>query len=670
MEQHPHAGRPVRILGALAFLALAAHIAHASGVAGSGPSLFFDAYLYVAIQALCSILCLARAFTVREDRIAWLVMGMGIASSATGDAVFNFAWANVDSVPYPSIADVFYLGFYPATYVVLVLLARKRLGKPEPGVWLDGVIVGLTLAAVTAAVAFPAIVDATRGDAATVATTLAYPLGDLVLLFVVGTAFTMTGFRPGRALSLIGLGLLIWAVADCVYAFQVSSGIYRSGTLLDSAWPTGVLLVALAAWQPASRMRPGRTETLPVFAVSLAFTVLALGLVIFDHYIRLSPVALWLASGAVIVGVARTAISFLEKLKALRRAEADALTDGLTGIGNRRLLMDDLERALSQGTASPPKTLAFYDLDGFKNYNDVFGHSAGDALLTRFSRRLADTVVGQGRAYRLGGDEFCLLLDRDAGPGDPVLQRAGFALTDVGNGFEVQSSRGCVSIPREAWTPGQTLQLADERMYEDKGGGRRSTEHQTHDVLMQILREQEPDLHEHLTDVAAHSVAVAQHLGVDPEGIDELRRAAQLHDIGKVAIPAAILHKPGSLDEDEWAFMRQHTIIGERILVAAPALRPVARLVRLSHERWDGTGYPDGLAGDAIPLGARIVALCDAYDAMVSKRSYSGAMTPEEALAEAHRCSGSQFDPAVVDAFAAVLAAEAPTVDPAVPGRH
>ena len=135
--------------------------------------------------------------------------------------------------------------------------------------------------------------------------------------------------------------------------------------------------------------------------------------------------------------------------------------------------------------------------------------------------------------------------------------------------------------------------------------------------------------------------------------------AAELHDVGKVAIPDAIINKPGPLDDDEWAFMRRHTLIGERIVAAAPALGAVAQLVRASHEHWDGAGYPDATAGEDIPLGARIVAVCDAYDAIVSDRPYRRGRSAAEAMAELHRCAGTQFDPAVVDAFAAVLAAQA-----------
>ena len=140
--------------------------------------------------------------------------------------------------------------------------------------------------------------------------------------------------------------------------------------------------------------------------------------------------------------------------------------------------------------------------------------------------------------------------------------------------------------------------------------------------------------------------------------LQPIRHAAELHDVGKVGIPDAILTKPGPLDAEEWAFMRRHTIIGERIVAGAPALAQVARLVRSSHERWDGAGYPDQLAAEAIPIGSRIIAVCDAFDAMVSERPYQAARGTTAALAELRRCSGAHFDPAVVEAFGLVMADE------------
>jgi HD-GYP domain-containing protein (c-di-GMP phosphodiesterase class II) len=154
------------------------------------------------------------------------------------------------------------------------------------------------------------------------------------------------------------------------------------------------------------------------------------------------------------------------------------------------------------------------------------------------------------------------------------------------------------------------------------------------------------------------AAAVARRLGLDDKEVERIAHAARLHDVGKVAIPDAILAKPEPLEPEEWEFMKRHTIIGERIISAAPSLTDVARLVRSSHERWDGNGYPDELAGEDIPLGARIVSACDAYDAMITDRPYKAAVDSELACAELRRCAGTQFDPAVVPAFLAEVAAK------------
>ncbi len=222
------------------------------------------------------------------------------------------------------------------------------------------------------------------------------------------------------------------------------------------------------------------------------------------------------------------------------------------------------------------------------------------------------------------------------------------------------SSFGSVLLPEEAATPTEALSLADRRMYARKGGRRMSAGRQSRDVLLRTLSERRPDLHLRLRDIGEMALEVGRELHMGPEGLDEVARAAELHDVGKIAVPDAILDKAGPLDPVEWSFMRRHPLIGERILLEAPALRPVARIVRSSHERWDGSGYPDGLRGDEIPLGARIVAICDAFDAMTSERPYRVAVTVTDAIAELHRCAGTQFDPMVVEAFCNVLARERP----------
>jgi two-component system cell cycle response regulator len=345
----------------------------------------------------------------------------------------------------------------------------------------------------------------------------------------------------------------------------------------------------------------------------------------------------------------RLFLAFRDNHTMLSDSRREALTDALTGLGNRRRLLQDVEHALEPGQG--PTLLVSYDLDGFKSYNDGFGHPAGDALLARLGQKLSDAAGAAGVAYRMGGDEFCVLLRDGTVQADAAAARCHLALAEHGRGFDVGASYGSVRLPAEATTTAQALQIADHRLYRQKGLRPSSPRTQARDVLMRILREREPELHDHLRSVARLATAVARRLGMSPEAVDEVTRGAELHDVGKMAVPDAILDKPGALDDREWSFIHRHTLIGEAILSAAPALVPVARLVRSSHERFDGRGYPDGLAGDAIPLGSRIIFACDAYDAMVTDRPYAAAMPQEDALEQIRAGRGVQFDPAVVAAL-------------------
>lgn len=338
-----------------------------------------------------------------------------------------------------------------------------------------------------------------------------------------------------------------------------------------------------------------------------------------------------------------------------------AATDALTGLGNRRALNADLVSAGKQLAPESTAILGLFDLDGFKQYNDTYGHPAGDALLARMGTKLAESVAGQGRAYRLGGDEFCVLIPRGGRSSHAAIDLAAAALTETGDGFTIRSSYGVVEMPDEACDGEAALQLADQRLYAHKGMGRASAKHQSRDVLMQALREHAPELAEHTQDVRELAEAVTRRLMLSPGADDievEVERVAitaDLHDIGKMAIPRAILDHPGPLTDEGWDFMRRHTIIGQRIISAAPALVDVAAAVRATHERWDGTGYPDAIAGTEIPLAARIVAVCDAFDAMTTQRPYAATRRTTDALIELNRCAGSQFDPTVVAAFEQVL---------------
>jgi diguanylate cyclase (GGDEF)-like protein len=329
----------------------------------------------------------------------------------------------------------------------------------------------------------------------------------------------------------------------------------------------------------------------------------------------------------------------------------------LTGLWNRRALVADLDEAIEAGTKS---VLMLFDLNGFKSYNDRFGHPAGDALLARLGARLQSGVAGQGTAYRLGGDEFCVLVRVEATSMADVVADATASLTEEGEGFRISSSVGIVVLPDEADDTTEALKIVDRRMYRHKGADR-PVGAEGRGALLGVLEARDAVLAEHTNEVVRLARAIADRMPYD-FSIENVVSVAQLHDIGKVAVPDSILMKPGPLEPSEWDVVRQHTIAGERIVGCVPGLDVVADAVRASHERWDGHGYPDGLAGHEIPLAARIVAVADAYAAMTTPdRPYRAPLSPEEAEAEVIRCAGSQFDPVVVEAFLAALAVERAT---------
>jgi len=331
------------------------------------------------------------------------------------------------------------------------------------------------------------------------------------------------------------------------------------------------------------------------------------------------------------------------------------VAEDATGLPGRGRLLADLNQALTSATPDQPVLLVLFDLIGFKEYNDTFGYPAGDALLMRLADKLSRVAVTRGSAYRLDGDEFAALL-RVEGEVGQLADLAASALVEEGDGFAVAPCYGTALLPHEGETASDALRVANERMYALKYSLRPSdgTLH-SNEVLMEALARRGPDCGDHLHGLAELVEAVAFKLGIGIEELEQIRLAAELHDVGKSALPTTILEKSFPLDVEERRFVERHSMIGERILHAAPALHKVARMIRWTHERYDGSGYPDHLSGTDIPLGARIIGVCDAFDAMISKRPYRKAMSVEEARAELRQNAGSQFDPLVVDAFCTVM---------------
>jgi diguanylate cyclase (GGDEF)-like protein len=615
----------------------------------------FQKFASGAVFLGTALLCRVRARSSRTEHRVWWLFAVAMLLWSCASAYYALVlWDSAD-VPVPSLADGLWLLFYLPTYAALILLLRLRARSAGQGEWLDALVSALGVSSAGAALVFGNVLDSTSGDVAATITRLAYPVADLGLLGVVAAAITLMGWRGAGVWRWVAPAFAIVAIADSTYLDQVATSSYSANNLLALGWPVAALMLGVAAWQPERRAPAGARRQTSI-AVPALFGFAALGLLVADHFSKTNALALMLATGAIFVMLVRLFLTVQDNERLLAHSRQEATTDALTGLGNRRQLAADLESNLDHLDPGRPLVLTLLDLNGFKQYNDTFGHPAGDQLLERLGRRLSNLVAGHGAAYRMGGDEFCTLWREPAGAQPPVTTlAAAAALSEHGEGFSIDCSYGSVTLPGETSDSADALRTADRRMYARKPRAPTSAGKQSSDVLLGALVEHDSELGTHLGDVAELACATASRLGVTPRQLDATRQTALLHDVGKVGIPDEILGKAGPLDDSEWEFMRRHTIIGERIIGAAPALEPVARLVRSTHERWDGAGYPDGLAGPQIPLVARIVAVCDAYHAMVTDRSYREAMTRAAAVTELRDCAGAQFDPEVVEGFVAAL---------------
>jgi diguanylate cyclase (GGDEF)-like protein len=622
------------------------------GLGGPGSDHFFDRWLYSALLLLASGAALARAVAVAEERAVWLLLGAGLTSWSIGDIYYTFAYANVGSPPFPSLADVFYLCFYPAAYVALILLVRARVREFPRAVWWDGVLATLAFAALGAAILVETVLRTTEGSVAVVATNLAYPLGDTLLLALTVGVFAVTGWRPGWHWGFIGGGFAALAVADGFFLVKIADGSYVEGSYVDALWPAAMLLLAQAAWQRTNRNGTIRLAGRSTLVTPLLCGLIGIGVLAYGHFQQLNLLALSLAIATLLAVIVRTGMTFNENQEILARIRAQAVTDALTGLGNRRKLFSDLSNTLASADLKP-SVLIIYDLDGFKRYNDNFGHPAGDALLARLGAKLACAVDANGEAYRLGGDEFCVLAAVEQRPLADLVEATRAALSEAGDAFQITPSQGSVLLPGEAAEPAVALRLADQRLYDEKRSKRPSRAPE--DLLLRATYDRDPTVQERARRISGLSVALARRLGLKESTLGPLRRAAELHDIGTVAIPDEILRKPGPLTPQEWALIERHTELGQRILEAAPALNHEARILRSTHERWDGNGYPDRLAGQAIPLMSRIISACAAYTAMTSTRPHRTRLSDRQALDELRAHAGTQFDPHVIEALCRLL---------------
>jgi diguanylate cyclase (GGDEF)-like protein len=355
-----------------------------------------------------------------------------------------------------------------------------------------------------------------------------------------------------------------------------------------------------------------------------------------------------------------------------------ALTDPLTGLGNHRSFHERLQRELvASEEKGSPLGLCLVDFDDLKTINDRFGHPVGDLVLGQVASRLRQG----GESFRLGGDEFAVLLpgqdERQAtAVARSIVERvARLAVDGVGT---VTVSAGVATYPTQGTSRDELIRLADTALYRAKKEGKNrvrayvaesplhadldrlaetpdsAARYRAAASLARAVDERDAFGGSHSQRVGDYSARIAQRLGADEPTVELTRLAGNLHDLGKLAIPEEILRKPSTLSETERLVLERHPQIGARMLESL-GVEQVAEWVLHHHERWDGAGYPNRLAGDQIPLAARIIFVADAFDAMTAEHSYGETLTEAEALAELERCADAQFDPAVVRALAEEL---------------
>jgi diguanylate cyclase (GGDEF)-like protein len=426
---------------------------------------FVGGPLYDAVVVAAGIACLVRSQAVWSERRAWVLLGLGILSWAGGEIYWTAFIETDPTPPYPSPADALYLAFYPLAYAGLALLIRARARELDWRLWTDALIAALGTAALGAAFVFDFVAGQTEGTALQVATTLAYPLGDVAMLAIIVGAVALTGWRPGRTWSLLLVGLAAQVVADIAYTLHSIDGVAEA-KWIDPIYLISAVFLGSVLWRPAAATIPpsGQINDRRELMVPGIFAMMMIVLFAMQQMDASSNLTTVLWAATMIAVMVRLALSVRENKSLLEQVR----TDALTGLGSRGRMQVDLRELCARATEEEPTALFLFDLNGFKRYNDTFGHPAGDLLLHRLGEALRRAVGGDGTAYRIGGDEFCVLLTCEESRVEEAVRRAAEALTARAHGVDVSPSWGGVAIPTEASDPSMALQLADIRMYAQK----------------------------------------------------------------------------------------------------------------------------------------------------------------------------------------------------------
>jgi diguanylate cyclase (GGDEF)-like protein len=378
----------------------------------------------------------------------------------------------------------------------------------------------------------------------------------------------------------------------------------------------------------------------------------------------------------------------IENAQLYARLEQKSRTDELTGLFNRRYFEERLKEELARHSRyGDAFSIFMIDLDNFKAYNDVYGHPTGDILLGHIGRIIKNSVRNVDQAFRYGGDEFVVILPQTARDSAYVVAervRAQIAEEMEKKATAVTCSIGLASYPADGMLSGELVDVADTALYHAKRTGgnriflsskilakppegagilgtdaRPSNLSEIYDIASTV-EAKDPYTYGHSKRVNIYVIALAEKIGLSPDEVSALSAAALLHDIGKVGIPDKVLNKKGKLNKEDWEAIKAHPRLGANIISNIPKLAPAVNSILYHHERWDGSGYPEGLKGEEIPLEARILAIVDSFEAMTSARPYRPALSLEEVIVELRQGAGLQFDPKLVEVFINIVEAGLP----------
>jgi diguanylate cyclase (GGDEF)-like protein len=459
-----------RLIGAVLFGGTTVVILHDwLGIGGPGLDVAINGVAYDAVVVCAGLGCLRRATRGgTAERGAWVAIGASILAWAAGEIWWTLYIEGNPTAPYPSPADLGYLAFYPLAALGLYLLVRARARELDRRLWMDGLIAALGTAALGAALLFEFVADRATGSTVEVATTLAYPFGDVILVALIVGVIALTRWRPGRTWTLLLAGLATMAIADVAFTLQ-TYGTLPSGSWTEPLYLISAVFLGVVAWQPQAapilpdaRFDGWREMVVPGIVAGAMIALVALQY--FGSASALTTV-LWSATMLSVIG--RLVLSLRDNKRLLEQVR----TDRLTGLGSQARMQMDLEAR--ERTPGGPLTVVLLDLNGFKHYNDTHGHPAGDKMLSTLGGRLKVAVGSEGTAYRLGGDEFLVLVEGAVvGLGlegrNELAVRAAEALTSRGRGVDVSASWGIASVPEETDSPAEAMQLADVRMYAQK----------------------------------------------------------------------------------------------------------------------------------------------------------------------------------------------------------